>query len=220
MPGPVNPRARRILDCWQDNAAAWTEAVRDGAIASRVAVTDRAVIDAVTGCAPSSVIDIGCGEGWLVRALAARGIDAYGVDAVAALVTAARAGGGRFEHLDYAGLAALPDHWRVDLAVCNFSLIGEDDAVNVLRAMPRLLHRGGHLVVQTLPPGDDGDDGWREGSWDGFGPRFRNPAPWYQRSRNSWQRLVAEHGLSLVETREPRHPDNGRPASLLLVARY
>src|SRR5690606_8793522 len=83
----------RILEAWRANAAPWTDAVRAGRIASRRQVTDRAIIDAVSAQRPHTVLDVGCGEGWLARALATRGMTVTGIDAVPALVEQARAGG-------------------------------------------------------------------------------------------------------------------------------
>ena len=59
----------KVVDSWHTNAAAWTSTVRDGRIMSRVRVTNKAIIDEVVSRSPQSVLDIGCGEGWLVRAL-------------------------------------------------------------------------------------------------------------------------------------------------------
>ena len=57
--------------------------------------------------APSTVLDIGCGEGWLVRALAERGIRAIGVDVVPSLIErATQAGGGEFRVASYEMIAA------------------------------------------------------------------------------------------------------------------
>jgi len=81
-----------IIDSWNKNAAPWVTAVRDGEIESRLLVTNRAIVEAVRSRAPASGIDIGCGEGWLVRAL--DGIAMTGVDVVPGLVDAARAAGG------------------------------------------------------------------------------------------------------------------------------
>ena len=63
-----------ILRVWHDSAAPWSRAVREGRIASRRRVTDAAVLAAIHARAPRSVIDLGCGEGWLSRALAGQGI--------------------------------------------------------------------------------------------------------------------------------------------------
>lgn len=215
----------QVVDAWHVNAAPWTAAVRDGRIESRRLVTDAAVVDAVMARAPRTALDLGCGEGWLARALAARGVAVTGVDAVPALVAQARsAGGGTFRVASYEEIAAgALAPLRVDVAVANFALIGREAVDALVGAVPTLLTPGGAFVVQTLHPLQaTGDlpyvDGWRPGSWAGFGPEFGDPAPWYFRTLASWVRLLTGHGLRLAALHEPVHPGTGRPASVILVA--
>jgi len=83
----------RIVDSWKKNAAAWTDAVRQNQIESRTLVTNQAIVDAVLSRLPRTVLDVGCGEGWLVRSLAEHNIRAIGVDVVPSLIEkASRAG--------------------------------------------------------------------------------------------------------------------------------
>jgi 2-polyprenyl-3-methyl-5-hydroxy-6-metoxy-1,4-benzoquinol methylase len=210
-----------IIDAWFSNTDPWTAAVRGGEIASRVLVTNQAIIDAVRSRAPRSGIDIGCGEGWLVRAL--DGIAMIGVDVVPGLIEQARrAGGGDFRVLSYEAIARGELAAQVDVAVCNFSLIGKESVEGVLRAAPSLLAPKGTLIVQTVHPlmacGDSPYiDGWREGSWAGFSIDFADAPPWYFRTVESWIRLFADSGLRLLEVREPLHPATNKPASLILI---
>lgn len=60
-----------IIDSWRKNVESWTSAVRERRIDSRRLATDQAIIDATLSRSPHSVLDLGCGEGWLVRALGA-----------------------------------------------------------------------------------------------------------------------------------------------------
>lgn len=215
---------QKIIESWHTNAQAWTDAVRAGAIASRKLCTDRAIVEAVMECSPRSVIDVGCGEGWLVRALEEQGVRALGVDAIPELIERARAAGGDFELCSYAELAAGKLATAADVVVCNFSLLGEQSVEDVFRAVPSLLKPAGVFIVQTLHPllacGDQPYiDGWRHGSWDGFSDDFTDPAPWYFRTLESWVRLFGRHGFYLREIREPVHPATGRPASALFIAR-
>ena len=214
----------QIIDSWQTNAAPWTDAIRESRIASRVLITNDAIIDAVMSRAPRTILDVGCGEGWLVRVLAQHGVQGTGVDVVPELVDRAqRAGGGTFRVVSYESIAAGELHLRADVVVANFALIGKDAVEGMMRRIPAMLEQGGAFIVQTLHPvsacGDAPyEDGWRNGSWAGFGGEFSNPAPWYFRTLESWKNLFAECGFTVADIREPINRETGMPASVIFIA--
>lgn len=213
----------RIIESWHRNATPWVNTVREGKIESRVLVTNEAIINAVTERTPGNVIDVGCGEGWLANRLADTGIEVLGIDVVPALIAqASSSGNARFHVMPYETLAQGMIRETFDVAVCNFSLLGESSVTNLLNALPAMLNPGGRLIVQTIHPvfgcGEQPYlDGWREGSWAGFDQEFSDPAPWYFRTLESWVELFNRSGLILKEIREPRHPKTGMPASILFV---
>lgn len=214
-----------IRRSWEANAEAWTRAVRGEAIESRRLGTEAAVVEALRALAPATLLDVGCGEGWLCRALAADGVACTGTDASAPLLEAARAaGGGRFEQVDYAALAegdALPGPF--DAIACNFALLGED-IVPLLRGLRRRLAPGGRLVIQTVHPFSAcGDapyrDGWRSEDFAAFDDAgFAMAMPWYFRTLARWASDLDAAGLCIESLREPGAPGGERPLSLLLVA--
>jgi 2-polyprenyl-3-methyl-5-hydroxy-6-metoxy-1,4-benzoquinol methylase len=215
-----------ILRSWHANAAPWTRAIREERIASRTLVTNRAIVDTVLALQVRHVLDIGCGEGWLARVLSREGLAVTGVDAMDSLVAEAlRLGGGTFEVRSYAELAEGHfEHRDFDAAVCNFSLLGEDSVESLCRAVRRYLAPSAYLVIQTLHPAAScGDhpyrDGWRPGSWSGFGPEFSDPAPWYFRTLSSWLALLRRCGYELIDCREPTAPDAPAPSSIIFVGR-
>lgn len=218
------PSDTLILNAWHANATPWTQAVRAHRIESRHLVTDQAIIDAVLSRAPRSVLDIGCGEGWLARALAGAGVQVRGIDAVPALIDQAQAaGGGEFRVMSYETLAIDGIGASFDALVCNFSLLGEGAVEGLFAMFPSLLNPQGSVLIQTLHPliacaDAPYRDGWREGSWAGLGKAFGAPAPWYFRTLESWIRLFGKHGLRLLELREPLHPHTQKPASVIFVA--
>ena len=214
----------RIVDSWHRNASPWTSAVREKQIQSRALVTNAAILDAVLSRNPGTVLDIGCGEGWLVRDLSEKGVRGTGVDVVPSLIEQARvAGGGDFRVVSYEAIARGELDITADVAVANFSLIGKESVEGVFGRACTLLEDRGAFIVQTLHPvvatGDlPYEDGWREGSWTGFSTEFTDPAPWYFRTMGSWIRLFAEGGLRVVELREPVHPVTRKPASVIFIA--
>ena len=213
----------RLLDSWQDNAAAWTAAVRSGAIESRRLATDAAILHAVLDRRPREVLDLGCGEGWLVRALAERGVTAVGVDGAESLVAAAAQAGGSFTRLSYAELIAAPERCGTgfDLVAANFALL-EKEILPLLTALRRVMTANGWLLIQTLHPlaaGPPYVDGWRTEDFRGFGEAEWAPMPWYFRTLGSWVGVLRDGGFALQALREPVHPQDGRPLSLLLETR-
>lgn len=212
-----------LLQSWHHNARSWIEAIRTGTLESRLKVTNQAIVLAVLGRQPERVLDLGCGEGWLLRALAERGIEAVGVDGDATLVEAARAAGPSRVYLaSYEELAQA----KVDIGsdynvICaNFALLHQD-IVPLLAAMNALLAPGGTLVIQTLHPwvmaADDYQDGWREETFTGFKGQWQ-PMPWYLRTLSSWLNALDMAGFRLAGLQEPQHPQSAMPQSLLLVA--
>ncbi len=220
--------AQRQQASWHDNAAAWTAAVRSGAIESRRIATDAAILQAVAQRRPQKVLDLGCGEGWLVRALAKEGVAAVGVDGSTPLIEAASRAGGSFVALSYAELIADPARsgQGFDLVVANFALL-EERILPLLAALRRIMAADGSLLVQTLHPlavGPPYQDGWRSEDFCGFGPGAGGegawtPMPWYFRTLGSWIGVLHEAGFALQALREPVHPQDRRPLSLLLEAR-
>ena len=212
-----------LLDSWHHNARAWIDAIRSGTIESRLKVTDQAILLAVLGRQPERVLDLGCGEGWLLRALADRAIDAVGVDGDATLVEAARTAGTARVHLaSYEQLAeAKVDIGRDYNLICaNFALLHQD-IIPLLAAMNTLLAPGGALLIQTLHPwaaaAGDYQDGWREETFSGFKGQWQ-PMPWYFRTLSSWLNALDMAGFALSGLQEPQHPQSPVPQSLLLVA--
>lgn len=214
----------RLARSWHENAGAWTRAVRDGTIESRRLGTDAAIVQAVRALSPRRVLDVGCGEGWLVHALAYEGVDAVGVDASAPLLRAAREGPGRFVLMRYNEIAREPERLGgpFDAIVCNFSLLGED-LLPLLVALRGRLEQGGRLLIQMLHPLNVGADvpyrdGWHVETFGAFGKAFPEPMPWYFRTVGSWWRLLEAAGYRVVNLEEAQPEGASRPLSLLWEA--
>lgn len=216
----------QISRSWDANADSWTRLIRGDGIESRRLATDAAILDAVSSRSPRKVLDVGCGEGWLCRALEERGIRCVGVDGSAALVEAGRAaGGGEFHHLSYEDIAARPERLgraSYDSIVCNFALLAEE-LEPLLRSLGTLLTVEGRLLIQTVHPWSARGDGpyvsgWRVERFDSFNGEFKEPMPWYFRTLGSWARELHRSGFGIEELLEPTHPRTGDPLSLLIVA--
>ncbi len=215
----------KIIDSWRKNATPWTKAIRESQIESRTLVTNQAIVEAVLSVSPHTVLDVGCGEGWLVRTLVEQGKEVMGVDVIPELIEqASQLGRGQYAVLSYEDLAEGKLSRRFDAVVCNFSLLGKDSVNNLFGAIPHLLQPHGSFIVQTIHPVlGTGEhpyfDSWREGSWAGFNNDFSDPAPWYFRTLSTWVRLFSTNGFILQELQEPIHPNTGLPASALFVGK-
>ncbi|HMS03113.1 MAG TPA: class I SAM-dependent methyltransferase [Gemmatimonadaceae bacterium] len=231
-PSPDTTPQDRLAASWITNAAAWTHVVQSGGIPSRKAGTDGAILAAVARLPRGRVLDVGCGEGWLTRALAAAGHEAVGVDASAPLIDAARAasiaqdreGAPRYAVASYVELAGAAERLGgpFDAAVCNFALL-DDDLTTTLSALHALLSPKGTLLVQTVHPltalaGAPYVDAWREETFAAFDETFPATMPWYYRTLGSWMRALLSGGFALEALEEPRADGQPLPLSLLITA--
>src|SRR5690606_13220212 len=136
------------------NAEPWIRAIAENRIESRVEVTNKAVVNTVLeecrSANMSSVLDLGCGEGWLVRVLNSRGLLASGVDAIETLIEQARAldpgNESRYNTLSYAEIAEGKLATLFDVVVANFSLLGDESVQQVFPAVTELLNPDGRFV--------------------------------------------------------------------------
>lgn len=100
-----------------------------------------------------SAIDLGCGTGDNVLELARRGVDAWGIDTVAAAIKAARAKAAArglpatFVCGDALGLAALGRRFDTVLDCGLFHVISEEDRRRYLAALLHVLAPGGRFLM-------------------------------------------------------------------------
>jgi SAM-dependent methyltransferase len=216
-------RSRR----WERNAEFWIRIIRERLDPFRTELTDAAVLKALAPGQGETVLDAGCGEGYLTRRLAGRGADAVGVDRSAALIEAAAAAGGRPSggpHFLLGDLRSLPlAGGRFDAVLCNHSLNELRTLQPVFSEFARVLKPGGRLVVLVLHPCFYGgrDRSGRRYDVDTdryFTPRrveqpfnvagLTSPAPTviWLRPLESYFGLLAEAGFCVDGLWEPRPP--------------
>lgn len=171
-----------------------------------------------------ATLEIGCGEGRVVRDLTARGHRTTGVDASGNLIAAARQADPVGTYLQ-ANATALPFHDAAfDLVVIYNALMDFDDMPGAVAETARVLEPGGRLCVSVTHPvfnagGFDGDSADApfviEGSYldnrrrfeavveeDGVQMRF---AGWAD-SLEAYTRPLEAVGLLIERLREPRVP--------------
>ncbi|MBV6625639.1 MAG: class I SAM-dependent methyltransferase [Rivularia sp. (in: Bacteria)] len=227
-----------VIDSWNQNADSWITTIENNEIESRKLITNQAIVDAITSYSPDSILDIGCGEGWLTHNLTIKGIEAWGADGVDKLIKKAQLiNRGKFVVASYEDIVnsnipptslikkGLFEDTQFDAAVCNFSLLGKETVDNLIHSIPSLLKNNKLLFIQTLHPiigcGESPYiDGWREESWNCFKTEFRTAAPWYFRKLETWINLLKSAGFAILECREPINPKTKKPASIIFIAAH
>lgn len=215
-------KEKDILQSWKANAENWADLIHRNGIESRRVATNKAIIDVVLGHHPNSVLDVGCGEGWLAKELHDKGTKVTGFDAIPELIYKARQRSkaefivASYEDI-YSGTIRFSSSFNA--IVANFSLIGKESTENLLRSLRNYLSANGALFIQTLHPFtrkeiNDYESGWKEGSWDGF-DQFIFPYQWYFRTMEDWVLMIKKAGFKTVNAKDIRHPDSQKLLSVI-----
>ena len=214
-----------LVRSWDDKAAEWDAWIGVEGDANRRINSDPVLWRLLGDVRGRSVLDAGCGTGYLSVKLAQAGADVVGVDLSPEMVAiaagnAARAGvQGRFLAGSCADLAGVADA-SVDCVVSNYVLMDLPDLDGAMAAFARVLRPGGVVVAALLhpcfsPPGgsercDDGSVRYRwpwsyldrrrfEESW---GP-FATPFVAFHRPLSAYFAAILGAGLSVTAFEEP-----------------
>ncbi len=217
---------QKIIDSWFANAANWINIIDTNGIESRKLATNNAIVEIVCQHQPATVLDIGCGEGWLAKELADRGMHVTGIDAIPVLIERAKEKvSANFFVATYEDIYQNKFSFNnlFNAVVINFALIGKESTELLLSSLPKHLSATGKLFIQTLHPYsrkllNDYESGWKEGSWDGLGDQFTMPYHWYFRTMEDWMKLLNTSGFDKVEVSEVFHPVSGKPLSVIFTS--
>lgn len=170
--GDLEDISRRTLDTYEREAEAFWAKTRDHDVSQNIA----ALLAAIEGTPPFTILDFGCGPGRDLKAFAALGHTAIGLDGTPAFAAMARAYSGcEVWRQDFLRLDLPPE--RFDGVFANASLFHVP-----LAELPRVL---GELRAALKPrgvlfasnPRGEGREGWEGGrygfwlDWDDWQPR-------------------------------------------------
>jgi hypothetical protein len=217
--GVTTSMEQEILQSWQANANNWVHVLDNALLPARTLVTNNAIIQTIKKYNPVSVVDVGCGEGWLCRALQLHNINTIGFDAIENLVNTCieRDKTGLYFTASYNDNELIKNKifQKASLAICNFSLIGNKSTNSVIETLALC---NMPIIIQTLHADnieDNQQSGWKNGSWAGMEDYFTMPYKWYYRTLEDWYVLFKNNNLNVKEVVAPIHPVTQKPASII-----
>jgi ubiquinone/menaquinone biosynthesis C-methylase UbiE len=214
------------LAFWNRVARDWDVQVGDDGDANRILNSDPVLWRFAGDVAGLTVLDAGCGTGYLSRKLHARGANVIGVDFSPAMIAVARS---KAPHIDFrvdpcSELATVSDD-SIDLVVANYVLMDTPDLEGALRSFNRVLRRNGGAVLvfshPCFPAGRAREAGGAiEYVWDFpyFESRkcvdppwghFDSEFIWFHRPLSEYWRAFRVSGFEVVGFDEP-HAPSGR----------
>jgi len=141
---------------WDANASFWVKIIQEHRDKYRNELTDPAMLKAIGNPEGLTVLDAGCGEGYLSRLLARNGAIVTGVDSSAKLIQAAKAqniADAVPVSYDVSSVDELPyPNDGFDLVVCNHLINDLRDPSEPISEFARVLRRGGRLIILMLHP--------------------------------------------------------------------
>ncbi|MFE0147959.1 IS701 family transposase [Nonomuraea sp. NPDC059007] len=169
---------------------------------------------------PATALELGCGRGHAVAALATKGVEATGIDLSPVQVEGARALWGHLPNAHYAEADVIEflddanQQWAAIYSI--FGALWFTDPAHLLPRIHRRLAPGGRLVFSQAPavPGSYGVQGM-------YGAGFCGPQTWVYRwayEPETWARMLAAHGFVDVRAWHEPAPDLDHVGTLLVQA--
>jgi SAM-dependent methyltransferase len=228
--------SQKIQQSWEENAETWIDAIQKEKINSRK-ITNQAIVNAVLNHVDGSLLDMGCGEGWLCRKLKSKGLETFGIDGNETLINQAKilSESNDFDCVSYQELALTFTNssnysWQRKLkekklagAVFNFSLYEKEGLDLLFHAVRNILISSGKVIIQTIHPFHLIKNGlayksqWIKNSWEGLDHDFKNGHPWYLRTFGDWSDLFELCQYRLLKIYEPKNPDTQEPLSVIFI---
>lgn len=177
-PDDVEYITRHTLDYYEQHAAQFFEGTREHDVSQNI----KALLDAIEGQAPYTILDLGCGPGRDLKAFAALGHTAIGLDGSARFAGMARA---------YSGCEVWQqDFVRLDLPAARFDGVFANAALfhipsRILARVLGQLHtalKPGGVVFSSNPRGQN-EEGWN-------GPRYGSYYDY-----ETWERFMTAAGF-------------------------
>lgn len=214
---------KTVLHSWGINAEAWNILVDAKGIPSRT-YTNNAILQAINLHHPKTILDVGCGEGWIAGELG-EDVSYTGIDGTDFLIEKAKLKNPKaIFHLstyDDILLGKTSFLSTYNVIVFNYSLYQKDNLGQLLQVLSSFLDKNGHVLIQTVHPyflvKNFGlyRSSWVENAWDGLQGDFKAPHPWYCRTFQAWFMVFKNAGFqtALQEITSA----SGEPISVIFI---
>lgn len=170
------------LDHYRQQADAFWESTRDHDVRQNIA----ALLQHIKGKPPFTILDLGCGPGRDLKALAQSGHVVVGLEGVPRFVEMARAYSGcEVWEQDFLALALPAGHFDGIFANASLFHVPTQELPRVLNELSATLKPGGVLFCSN-PHGND-KEGWRRGRYGAF------------HSLETWRRFMLAAGFAELE---------------------
>lgn len=141
---------------WQKNANFWIKIIREKLDPFRLVVTNKAVLKFFKNEKKLKILDAGCGEGYLSRALAKMGHNVFGIDSSVQLIRAAK----EMENKEPLGIKYfVGDFRKTDFPSNFFDAILSHQSIHeipnpekAIKEFYRILKKGGKIACLFLHP--------------------------------------------------------------------
>lgn len=218
----VTDEIEQVRASWDTKARDWKSQVGDHGDWNRRLCSDPVLFELLGKVRHKSILDAGCGTGYLTQKLTSLGADAVGVDLSPKMIETARQ---HYTEIDFrvddvSTLQTISDD-EFDIVVSNYVLMDTPDLPAAINSIYRVLRPGGVAVVAfshpcfpqtsaSVQPDETISYHWKHSYFeqskqiDAPWKHFQSEFIWYHRPLEDYWRQFRSSGFHVTEMREPR----------------